>query len=896
MQSQVYLFPLTFGIAQRGRVWPSSCRFHGYILMRRGRLRLFERHCEPSRTVVPNLPHLGLVRQLCLIHSYPIKQYLPQSGLTWQQRRSYAEQTTNLIRFPQASDPSFQKDLDLKYPDEGFKDLLSEAARYSIRDVDSLDFESSVTSDRGRITRLVEKARFQFDYDLWAILLRYRIRAYGDTGIKTIWKYLTRRGRIKLLPFHWPQEDSFWRVFIALGLRDHEFLGSLAEHARQLWAQRQMRRESLYVEVVGGLLRSDNAAAAPTFSARMHPGVPISPAELLELFFQARSSTHPAALENFCHICDTVPNHKLYGMIIPTLCAEGRGDEAMAMHNYLFRRYDCPSTFEAIEPLVRHIAQGGLEISVFIRQLEKACLSFSGRVQRHYDSIKVHDFGVSREDIDLATNRTFGVKRSKISDAFAARFFATKSFSFGFAFNGLRMLGLDELGPLSLREIALQSGTATVMCRRLNIIDSMKIDTGGSAYSRVIRKLVQERKHSLLMDVVLCDQHSDVFEDQQFQLQLLDRYYHLKDWRQVNRTLAILSIWGDSKQHSLNALLRCALIRKDWPEVMKIAAQMHQSPDQISQANIILMYNLILYPRRASHRVSLRAHGFESLKFLIMLWQSSLNSGASIPVKVWREPLRRLGMMGKWIELEKICLWLCSWYTPQDEQSATKNSFAILSVLPLKPVGEKHAHGSSVGDIFSPKLQRAIIEWGFMAGLKRRKISQRHEETLSTKNGVLRQAPWVCGIKLLCSLRSRYGVQLHDATVQMACEERLRQLFSWGGRSKLRHNREARRMNRVKLHVYLFWINKAYGQILIDPHDGRTLSKIRANRRLKPRETAKSLRSLSKRITKWQKDASSQAVVSEVEEDAREGDIVMYRDLFHASWEDYQSRPQINKN
>ena len=792
----------------------------------------------------------------------------------------------------QDSDPSSRKGLDssARTPDEDFQDLLSEAARYSIRDIDALDFESSVTSNAGRSTRLVEKARFQFDYDLWAILLRYRMRAYGNAGIKTIWNFLTRRDRVRLLPVEWPTEDSIWGIFIALGLKDHEFLGSIAKHARKLWLERQIRRESLYVEVVGGLLKSDNAAAAPSFSERMHPGYSISSEELLELFFQACSSVHPGALEHFCRIYDTVPNPKLYGIVIPSLCREGRGDEAMSMHSYFIRRSDCPSTFDAIEPLVRHIARCGLELSVFVRQLEEAGLSFGGRVQRLYDSVKVYDFGISREDIDLATNRTFGVKRSKISDAFAARFFATKSFSFGFALNGLRVLGLDELGPLSLREIALQSGTASVIRERLNVLDSMKIDTGGSAYSRVIRKLAREREYLLLMDVVLCDQHPDVFEDQRIQLQLLARYHRSKDWRQVNRTLAILSSWGDSKQHSSNALLRNALFRRDWPEVQGVVAQAHQEGSQISRANIVLMRNLILRPRPAAQRVRLRTYGFGDLNFLLTLWRSSLESGIDIPVEAWCEPLRRLGMMGRWADLEKTCLWLCSWYSPQNTDTFADRSIVNLSVPSSKPTDGNDSHDIVMGEIFTPEFQRAIVEWGFISAFKRCKASQMHDETHLNDNRILQEAPWVCGIKLLCTLRRVYRVQLHDVSIRIACQERLRQLFSREGRSNLRHNREARSMNRAKLHVYLHWINRVYGQVLLDPCDARIISSIQAKRRPKPREAAKSLRSLSRPIRKRQRGTQNLGAMTEADKCAHEDDVVMYTELFHASWEDYQSR------
>lgn len=746
----------------------------------------------------------------------------------WQQNRLYADEASVIAIRRQISGPTQQNSLDsAETPAEGFQDLLSDAARYSIRDVEALDFESAVTSRYGRGTRLVEKARFQFDYELWAILLRYRMRAYGDTGIRIIWKFLSRRDRVGLVPVHWPMEDSLWRIFIGLGIRDHEFLGHILKYTQQLWRERQIRRESLYVEIVGGLLRTGNHAAAPEFSKRMNAGVFTCSKDLVDLFFAASTSPDCAALESFRHVCDTIPNHKLYGDIVPTLCERGRGDEALMMHTYLLRRHDMPLTFEAIEPLVGHIAQSGLELSAFSRQLEEAGVSFGGRMRKHYDSVRISELGgISREDVDRATNKTFGVKRSKISDKFAARFFATKSFSFELALMGLYMLGLEELGPLSLREIALRSANASIIRERLTKLQSMKIDTGGSAYSRVIKKLAWEQEDSLLMDVVLCDQHPDVFENQQVQLQLLKQYQESKDWRQVNRTLAILDVFGASKQYSQNGLLRGTLIRKDWPEINQIAGQILEEGSHISQANISLMYQLIFRDRPASRRKFPENHGYKDLKFLVTIWQANLKSGNTIPADAWREPLRCLGVMGKWMDLEKTCHWLCSWYSSQGIDSFRDNCVANGSILPFMSMDQKHLQYASLAKLFSSAFQSSIVEWGFGAGFKRLQVSESHETCHLNKSVLLQQAPWARGIELLCSLRRCYGVQLDEAAIQSACQQQLRSLFSRGGRSEIRHSREARSMNRVKLHTYLHWINKTYGGVLLDPHDARIMSNI----------------------------------------------------------------------
>ncbi|ERF72778.1 hypothetical protein EPUS_04213 [Endocarpon pusillum Z07020] len=808
------------------------------------------------------------------------------------QSRSFTQQGLLSSVSQYSSNPNWQSDLEsATLSDDRFADLLSDAVRYFIHDVEALDFQSSVTSVVGHNTRLVDQPRYQFDFELWAILLRYRMRAYGGAGIKTIWEYFTRRDRVRLLPANWTTEDYLWGVFVTLGLNDHEFLYAIAEHARQLWQERRMRRSTLYVEVVGGLLESEDSAIAPKFSEIMHPGVSISSEELIQLFEHACRSANPKALEHFRWICDSVSNYKIYGQIISILCEQDRVVEAIEMHRELIRRRDCPTTFKEVEPLIRRLAHDNLGLAAFIRPLVEADISFSRQAQKLYDSAKDTPFGIPREEIDLARNKTFGVKRAKISDAFAARFFATKSFSFEFALHGLHMLGLDEVGPLSLRQIALQAGNATLFRQRLAQVDSMELDTGASAYSRVIRKLVREQRDSMLMDVINCDQHPDVFEDQQVQFQLRNKYHHEKDWRQLNRTLAVLSLWGDSKQHALNGMLRSALLRKDWPEVSKATAQLNQNKSPVSKANIILMYQSILRPRTTPWWVPVRGKRIHDLVFLITLWQNSLMSGTDIPTNAWREPLRRLGMMGRWNDLTKACQWLCSFYAP-DITPMTDNINDNLAVLPVKPGTRKQVDSSILNEILHPGFQRAIVHWGFIAGLRAGMVPSRHEEVYLGKNRNLRQVPWVCGIELLRSFQKLYGLRLHDDEIRRACQQRLRQLFTPHGNSRRWYNRQAKAINRHKLNYYIDWINMVYGDTLIDPLDVRTMAYIyKAGQTESCR--VKSLGSRSRPrpepLTGKEHDASSGGDVDGGD------DFVMYRDLFHASWEDYQPAGHKNK-
>lgn len=679
-----------------------------------------------------------------------------------------------------------------------------------------------------------------------------------------------------------------------MGVRNLEFLELILKHARRLRRYRRLQRSSLYLEVVGGLLESANSAVAPLFSQRLRVGSSITSQELLDLFPKACKSGDLSALKHFRLICDSVPNHKIYHHVVPFLCEQDRLTEAMTIHTHLIRRQDYPTKFTQIEPLIRHIAQDDLDLAAFIRNLKAAGLSFATRVQTLYDSIKETRFGISLELMDRARNKTFGVTQQKISDAFAARVFATKSFSFDFALTGLHVLGTDEIGPLSLRQIALQANDASIIRQRLAKMDDMGIDTGGSAYSRVVRRLASKQEDSLLMNVVHCDQHPDVFEDPQIQLELLNGYAKVKDWAQVNRTLAILDVWRDSGQRGSNVMLRIALTRRDWPEVTKIIAQIHQHDGFISRATIFLMYQYILRRRNPRSLLAVDRKGFQDLMYLITLWQNTVKSGIHIPADAWREPLRRLGMMGKWRDLERICFWLCSYYSSQGTGPRTRRVRSDHRFLAKQRSSWRYRHLSIITKIFSARLQRALVEWGFIAGLKVREMTYEADgvvwETESPIQSPIHEATWIRGIELLCRLRSICGLQLDDVAIKTGCEERLRQLFSRHTRSTVLRNREAKRMNKADYFSYVDRINKVYGKTLFDLEKPQYLVNIFLPRRKKVRSRA-SVRVKGTNLHKSKRGGTR------VDGDSVDvNDIVGYRDLFTASWEEYEPRKQKNKN
>jgi hypothetical protein len=154
------------------------------------------------------------------------------------------------------------------------------------------------------------------------------------------------------------------------------------------------------------------------------------------------------------------------------------------------------------------------------------------------------------------------------------------------------------------------------------------------------------------------------------------------------------------------------------------------------------MHNTILPQRRPGQRPRLNK-GFDDVGFLLSLYQNAKNASIQIPPTFWREPIRRLGMLRRWNDLERMLFWLAARYSPRvgtsNDHASSYKRFII--------VNAEH----SLRRIFSIPLQRAVVEWA--VNLDR-------------------------GVKVLRMLHDQYGVPIDAIDVRTACLQSLRKRFA----------------------------------------------------------------------------------------------------------------------
>jgi hypothetical protein len=646
--------------------------------------------------------------------------------------------------------------------------ILERAQVFGIKTLEELVRQCAFEDEFSRPTRLISRKPYSENLDLWWVLLDFQALRLGEQGVRKLWRVMKDSGGRVDDFFQGPVSDHLWAILISAGLKNHAFLWQLCRHELKLGA----KRPSLCVDIVGSLLANSQPAAACMFAQELQISHPVTSDDAYDLFTQACNSSNRNALNNFLTVCTIFRNARIYSRAIPYLCSQERFTDAWRMHKTLLSHGDLPFDFESVKPLIAYIASTNSKFEEFIQDLKEHNVAYEAQARRMQEHEKSLQYGIASGTLNIVSSRTMGVQPSRLSDNFVARAFATKTFSFDFILHGLRLLGLREIGPLALQQISLNAGTPSELCRRIELLKELGIDHGSSMYARVVTKLAVQGKATLLSDVLASDQHPDVFEDLDLQEKLLAKYYRDSDWRQVDRTLAILRVANreflrnerlSMQETSLNVLLRSVLRAGYWSDIANIIAQAKHRGSRLTVSTLRCMHDTILSKRQPGQRPKV-GKCFDEVGFLLSLYQSVTAIGTQIPPTFWREPVRRLGMLRRWNDLERMIFWLAATYS---SRSAGLKRLAI----------NKEEH--SIRRIFTPSLQSAIVAWAFLFPKPRSTLSEGpfkldFEDRQSDRTIVEIDR----GVRVLRMLQNQYGVPIDEVKVREACLWGLRKRFA----------------------------------------------------------------------------------------------------------------------
>lgn len=619
-------------------------------------------------------------------------------------------------------------------------DLLLRCRPYGIVSTAELDKESDFDFKSQEYQRLADTHPYRQDLNLWNILLDYRIRHYGSEGAITIWRGLKYRGTRVSLESEDDLTTFFWQKLLSCAAEhnDLNLTKRLCERGGIAWG-----RPKLFAETISTLLRAGRdfqvGVMCDELKSKHRNGI----ADILELYSTFQPKQHDE-LKAFCSIYEKVRPGKMYEQGVKHLLGNNRPDEAFLLHKFLISRGDFPTSFHEIEPFMKYLAKQSEDPGPFLRNLAASGAVFSGqgREVHKYESQEL----VSKSD-GRVTERKQGSETpgaNKVSDSFAAKAFATKALSFEFVLNTLRAFGLREIGPQSIREIGLNTQSLESMLERLAKLDELGIDTGGSAYSRFIRKICMAREATLLVQALHTDMHHDVFEDAHLQQRLLVESLNKCAWTQVNLLLAMLN-YGQSVE--LNDSVKSALLELIVEDDIKSRSFLTLLSNLTGVKNRLsstifhdLADYVILRLQNTKKREKLsRNHHRKRARFTAGVLQGCTTVGARLTVWQWKMLIGQLGKVGALEDVHKMTIWLAVWYSERVENVAFEKQSSDSSMSPLK-------------SLFDGRFQSALVYWAL-------------RDQFYKKSGCVRH-PWQTTLRLLRYLQIDCGVHIQSWTIR----------------------------------------------------------------------------------------------------------------------------------
>ncbi|KAA8911460.1 hypothetical protein FN846DRAFT_935707 [Sphaerosporella brunnea] len=149
----------------------------------------------------------------------------------------------------------------------------------------------------------------------------------------------------------------------------------------------------------------------------------------------------------------------------------------------------------------------------------------------------------------------------------------------------------------------------------------------------------------------------------------------------------------DPSNIQLQHLLREGQIRN----ALAYLAQLQQSSTPLSRQSVALLFSALLRPRAPGKRPMHVPHIFpygKDIDATTLLLFSLQRSGTKIPFVLWKELFRRLGMTQRLEELESLAFKLIRVYRPNGIPEISREN-------PYRK-------------LFTPTVQRAFVEWGFL--------------------------------------------------------------------------------------------------------------------------------------------------------------------------------------
>ncbi|ELR08911.1 hypothetical protein VC83_05857 [Pseudogymnoascus destructans] len=644
----------------------------------------------------------------------------------------------------------------------------------------------------------------------------------GNEAVRDIWEHIRSPGLH--LPVQGPSAmskgglaDNIWVPIVELGFKEPETLSSICQYANEMYDTSGARWLKLYFYVIQHMLLNHRGSEAvhwhEKLSRRHRPG-PATFQRLMRNVIISKEGDHKALKKIYIRN----PYQSIYSKIVPILLQNQEFDKAFDWHMFLQHHRDLPLNADVVQPLIQYF-------SIFDPKTAKGIssgLTVSGSSLAPGTTTEGdEDKSNSREDVlSIMSGEAPGsVIKGSQADLWVARWFATKWVTLDIAINTAHALKVEYIGPLALQAIALREPVAADITSRIGQLEQRGIGVGQSTYSKALTSFAKRGQQGLLEALLESDQHPLSFDDRVLQEKLLTAYAKAGYWRQHQLILAVqLASAIDPVMEQYNMQLRNHATQRDQAAIVKVLETMRMNRIAVEIATIRFILRAILRPRTRGHGPDNSVPGYveQDIGLAISILKNIMEYNRFVPITVWREVTRRLGMLGRMNDLHGLSLWLVDQYGP-DNNGHTR----ILGTSPTLPARQPQL---STGHplhplrlLFSDVRQRSIVEWGFIWGLMSYATSVDSSPGIiaattaeEQKNLALEQMTQ--GIRFVKELQKR-GVYIKESSVRRAVRVRL--VILYGRKESVQqHNRKWRSYNPLSLEEVVKGAEVAWGNPL----------------------------------------------------------------------------------
>ena len=644
----------------------------------------------------------------------------------------------------------------------------------------------------------------------------------GNEAVRDIWGHIRSTGLH--LPVQGPSAmrkgglaDNIWVPIVELGFKEPETLNSICQYANEMFDMSGTRWLKFYFYVIQHVLLSHRGSEAvywhDILSHRHRPG-PATFQRLVRNVIISKEGDHKALKKIYIRN----PYRSIYSKVVPILLQNQEFDKAFDWHMFLQNHRDLPVNADIVQPLIQYF-------SIFDPKTAKGIssgLTASGSsLAPGTTTGGAEDNANSRDDMmSIMSGKAPGsVVKGSQADLWVARWFATKWVTLDIAINTAHALKVESIGPLALQAIALREPVVTDITNRISQLQQRGISVGQSTYSKALTSFAKRGQQGLLEALLESDQHPQSFDDRVLQEKLLTAYAKAGDWRQHQLILAVqLASAIDPVMEQYNMQLRNHATQRDQAAIVKVLETMRINRIAVEIATIRFILRAILRPRTRGHGPDNSVPGYveQDIGLAISILKNIMEYNRFVPITVWREVTRRLGMLGRINDLHGLSLWLVDQYGP-DKNGHTRilgTSSTLLSRQPQLSTGHP-LHPLRL--LFSDVRQRSIVEWGFIWGLMSYAASVDSSSGLiaattaeEQKNLALEQMTQ--GIRFLKELQKR-GVYVKESSVRRAVRVRL--VILYGRKESVQqHNRKWRSYNPLTLEEVVKGAEVAWGNPL----------------------------------------------------------------------------------